>query len=367
MKEEEKKVSKENVEKEPEKKVEKKTVKKAENKTEKKVEKKPEDKNEKKVEDSKKEDKVEKNEKKFEVVKPKNESDKKDKKVKKDKKEKKETKVVKVKDIEVEDKKDSKKKVALIATIVIILLLLSLIIFVVNTIVKKANYKAKNPVATIEVEDFGTIKVELYPEYAPNTVANFIKLANSGFYNGLTFHRTIPDFMIQGGDKNGDGSGNATLNDIGKGSDKTYAIKGEFILNGFTQNTLKHKRGVISMARADYSSQGTTTLTKKGYDSASSQFFIMTADNSNLDGSYAAFGQVVEGLDVVDKIANVEVQTRDSNSTNSDLVADRPVNAPVIKSISVDTHGVDYDDPVTVEPFDYYSYMMQQYYSSYNN
>lgn len=357
MKEEEKKVSKEKVEKEPEKKVEKKTVKKTENKTEKKVEKKAE----KKVEDSKKEDKVEKNEKKFEVVKPKKESDKKDKKVKK------ETKVVKVKDIEVEDKKDSKKKVAFIATIVVILLLLSLIIFVVNTIVKKANYKANNPVATIEVEGFGTIKVELYPEYAPNTVANFIKLANSGFYNGLTFHRTIPDFMIQGGDKNGDGSGNATLKDIGKESDKTYAIKGEFILNGFSQNTLKHKRGVISMARADYSSQGTTTLTKKGYDSASSQFFIMTADNSNLDGSYAAFGQVVEGLDVVDKIANVEVQTRDSNSTNSDLVADRPVNAPVIKSISVDTHGVDYEDPVTVEPFDYYSYMMQQYYSSYNN
>lgn len=168
--------------------------------------------------------------------------------------------------------------------------------------------------------------------------------------------------MIQGGDKNGDGSGSALLSDLGQESTDKYAIKGEFILNGFTQNNLKHKRGVISMARSDYSSQGTTTLTKKGYDSASSQFFIMTADNSQLDGQYAAFGEVKEGMDVVDKISNVEVQTRDSSSTNSDLVADRPVDPPVIESVTVETYGVDYGMPTTVEPFDYYSYMMQQYY-----
>lgn len=252
------------------------------------------------------------------------------------------------------------------ATILIIVISLVCVAagFVTERIIAKKKYETKNPVATIEVENFGTITVELYPEYAPNTVANFIALANNGFYNGLTFHRTIPDFMIQGGDKNGDGSGNATLKDIGEDSDDKYAIEGEFILNGFTQNNLKHERGVISMARSDYSSMGTTTLTKKGYNSASSQFFIMTADNVSLDGLYAAFGKVIDGMDVVDKISNVEVETRDANSTNENLTADKPIDPPVIKSITVDTKGVDYGKPKTVEPFDYYSYMMQQYYGS---
>ena len=252
------------------------------------------------------------------------------------------------------------------ATILIIVISLVCVAagFVTERIIAKKKYETKNPVATIEVENFGTITVELYPEYAPNTVANFIALANNGFYNGLTFHRTIPDFMIQGGDKNGDGSGNATLKDIGEDSDDKYAIEGEFILNGFTQNNLKHERGVISIARTDYSSMGTTTLTKKGYNSASSQFFIMTADNVSLDGLYAAFGKVIDGMDVVDKISNVEVETRDANSTNENLTADKPIDPPVIKSITVDTKGVDYGNPKTVEPFDYYSYMMQQYYGS---
>ncbi|MBR3134460.1 MAG: peptidylprolyl isomerase [Clostridia bacterium] len=296
----------------------------------------------------------------------------------------------------------NKTKVGIIATIVAIVLVLGGIAYVTSTILKKKNYKAENPVATIEVENFGTIKVELYPDYAPNTVANFIALANNGFYNGLTFHRTIPDFMIQGGDVNGDGTGSASLDDLeGKkeeeskeseenneentandeGSEssetsdeedsKKYNIKGEFILNGFTQNTLKHKKGVISMARSDYSAQGSSSLTKKGYDSASSQFFIMTADNSSLDGSYAAFGMVTEGLDVVEKIANVEVETREESTQTEEgetegekPTKDRPVNPPVIKSITVDTKGVDYGKPETVEPFDYYSYLMQQYYGN---
>ena len=278
------------------------------------------------------------------------------------KEEKAERKQEKLKAKKEKDNEKVKNNVEVISLVVLIIIVLGLIGYVFGTIIKKQNYKTVYPVATIEVENFGTIKVELYPQYAPNTVANFIALANHGFYNGLTFHRTIPDFMIQGGDKNGDGSGSATLKDIGGSSDDKYAIKGEFILNGFTQNNLKHERGVISMARSDYSSMGTTSLVKKGYDSASSQFFIMTKDNTSLDGSYAAFGKVIEGMDVVDKISNVEVETRDSNSTDQNLTADRPVNPPVIKSITVDTKGVDYGTPETVEPFDYYSYMMQQYY-----
>lgn len=292
-------------------------------------------------------------------------------KVKKEKVEtKKEEKKVNKK--ETKTKKEKKEKgyytsrATLACTVVAILVVLALVAYVLNTIVKKANFVAENPVATIEVENFGTITVELYPEYAPNTVANFIALANNGFYNGKTFHRTIPDFMIQGGDPNGDGSGNATLKDIGEESEDEYSIAGEFVINGFIKNTLKHTKGVISMARSDYSSQGSTTMTKKGYDSASCQFFIMTADNDSLDGKYAAFGKVLDGMDVVEKIANVEVETRDSSTTSEDgeteLTADRPINPPVITSITVDTKGVDYGKPETEEPFDYYSYMMQQYY-----
>ena len=166
---------------------------------------------------------------------------------------------------------------------------------------------SENPVATIEMENGGVITVELYPEIAPNTVANFIELANSGFYDGLIFHRVIPGFMIQGGDPQGTGMG---------GPD--YTIKGEFAANGI-ENDLSHVRGVISMARA------------QAYDSAGSQFFIMHADADYLDGQYAAFGMVIDGMDVVDEIAAVETG-----------VNDKPVEDVVIKSITVDTRGVEY-------------------------
>ena len=147
----------------------------------------------------------------------------------------------------------------------------------------------------IEVQDFGTIELELYPNKAPITVANFEKLVKEGFYDGLTFHRVVKDFMIQGGDPKGDGSG---------GSDKT--IKGEFSQNGFTRNDIKHERGVISMARSSSSN-----------DSASSQFFIMHGDAPYLDGSYAAFGRVTSGMDVVDAIANVKVKDNGSGETST--------------------------------------------------
>jgi len=166
-----------------------------------------------------------------------------------------------------------------------------------------------DPVATITMENGKKIVMELYPDVAPNTVANFVELAQSGYYDGLTFHRVISGFMIQGGDPNGDGTG-------GPG----YCIKGEFGLNGFVNN-LSHKRGVVSMARGAYS-----------YDSAGSQFFIMHKDTPGIDGQYAAFGMVLYGMDTVDEIAAVEV----SRSNNMPLVAQ------VIKSITVDTKGVEY-------------------------
>ncbi len=170
-----------------------------------------------------------------------------------------------------------------------------------------------NPVFKIEMENGDVIKGELYPETAPNTVNNFISLANSGYYNGLTFHRVIYGFMIQGGCPNGTGTGNPG-----------YSIKGEFSGNGF-KNDLKHTAGVISMARSMMP------------DSAGSQFFIMHRDAPHLDGSYAAFGKVTEGMEFVNAIAECDTDFRD-----------RPLDPQVIKSISVDTMGVSYPEPEKV-------------------
>ena len=152
----------------------------------------------------------------------------------------------------------------------------------------------------IEMENGGIIKLELYPDIAPITCANFVKLAKDGFYDGLIFHRVIKDFMIQGGDPTGTGMGGADEN-----------IKGEFAVNG-VENNLSHERGVISMARS------------RSYDSASSQFFICHADAKYLDGQYAAFGKVTEGMDVVDEIAEVKTDYND-----------RPMIDMVIKTITV--------------------------------
>ena len=252
-------------------------------------------------------------------------------------------------------------KILIIIAIVAVLAAIGLLIY---GYVLKHTYHPSNPVATIEVKDFGTIKVELYPDQAPNTVANFIALANGGFYDELTFHRTIPDFMIQGGDINGDGTGSPKLSAIDSkiekdsDNDKEYAIKGEFLANDYKNNTLKFEKGVLAMARSDYGNLS-ASLTSKGYDSAGSQFFIMTASNSSLNGLYAGFGKVIEGQEIVDQIANVEVVTRDESAEEG---LDKPVEPPVITSIRVETFGINYGKTETLEPFDYYTWMMQQYY-----
>lgn len=172
---------------------------------------------------------------------------------------------------------------------------------------------AKNPIVTFEFEDGKKIVAELYPKIAPNTVNNFISLINHNFYDGLIFHRVIPGFMIQGGCPNGTGTG-------GPG----YSIKGEFSMNGF-KNDLKHTEGVLSMARAMHP------------DSAGSQFFIMHKTSPHLDGQYAAFGKVTEGMDVVDDIARIPTD-----------FSDRPIMDVVIKSVTVDTDGVEYPEPETL-------------------
>ena len=277
-----------------------------------------------------------------------------------------------------------KKIITRILLIIGCLLVLAGIIFVSYGVYKKFTLNIPNPVATIEVEDYGTIKVELYPDKAPNTVANFIRLANRGFYNGTTFHRTMPDFVIQGGAKNGNASASPALSDImdnvkdsedkwikglydNSSTDEelkellntSYNIPGEFIANGYNKNNIKHEEGVISMARSDYSTYG---YTEEGYNSAGCQFFIMTADNTQLDGVYAAFGKVTEGMDIVKEISNVKVYYRDAEleegeeaPTDDDgnaISSDTPIEQPVMTSISVETYGVDYGIPETVQPFD---------------
>jgi peptidyl-prolyl cis-trans isomerase B (cyclophilin B) len=168
----------------------------------------------------------------------------------------------------------------------------------------------KNPIVTIEMENGDVMKLELYPDIAPNTVKNFISLVQKKFYDGIIFHRVIRGFMIQGGDPEGTGMG-------GPG----YSIKGEFSYNHF-ENNLKHNAGVISMARSQMP------------DSAGSQFFIMHKDSAHLDGSYAGFGKVVEGLEIVNKIADAKTD-----------YSDRPLDQQVMKSVTVELFGETYDEP----------------------
>lgn len=216
----------------------------------------------------------------------------------------------------------------------------------------------KNPIATMEMTDGSVVKIELYPKIAPTTVENFIYLSEHGFYDGLTFHRVIPEFMAQGGDPSGDGTG-------GPG----YSIKGEFSANGF-KNDLSHEIGVISMAR---------TSDNNG---AGSQFFIVTHEQSylSLDGLYAGFGKVIEGMEHVNTIVNSEVirtaiddeiiaaaypvamklqqgeEITDEEGAALDayyvqaMELDKPINPPVIKSLTVETFGVDYDQPAKIVP-----------------
>ena len=244
--------------------------------------------------------------------------------------------------------------------IIALILVIALVAGVGYGYYKNATMEVTNPVATMEIENYGTVKIELYPDLAPETVANFITLANRGFYDGLTFHRVVKDFMIQGGDPEGTGQGSAKISDLKDGGEDTaYSIKGEFVANG-VNNTLKFEEGVIGMARNDYTSYS-STLTEESYNSGSSQFFIMTADNTSLNGYYTSFGKVIEGMDVIHNIENVEVKAADDSEETGNTEVSTPVNPVTITSIKVETNGVDYGLPETLTPFDYMSWMYQQY------
>lgn len=188
-----------------------------------------------------------------------------------------------------------------------------IILFVSLVLLTGCGEDTQNPIVTMEIEDYGVVTIELYPDMAPNTVANFVNLIEEGFYDGLTFHRSVPGFVLQGGDPDGDGTG-------GPG----YTIKGEFSSNGYTKNTLSHTRGVISMARS------------QDNDSAGSQFFIVLDDSAtySLDGLYAGFGRVTEGMDIIDEIVANEKIANDVTGALEENV--------VITKVTVDTFGETY-------------------------
>lgn len=276
-------------------------------------------------------------------------------------------------------------KICYIIAIILLVVILGVLVF---GYYKKQTLNVSNPIVTMEVENFGTIKIELYPDIAPDTVKNFVTLINNGFYNGLTFHRVVKDFMIQGGDSKGDGTGSPTFKDLYNNDDENatynysngkeakstddYNIKGECILNGYKNNTLSLTEGTIAMARSDYT-QYSSTLVEESYNSAGSQFFIMTNnDHTDLNGLYAGFGKVIEGMDIVHKIENVECQAAGSNEesseeeensseNNANKEISSPVEKVVISSISVDTFGVNYGMPETIEPFNYMKWLYGMY------
>ena len=280
-------------------------------------------------------------------------------------------------------------KVKKILLILIVLVLICAIGWVsVNFVLSKTDKKS-NPVVTMEVEGYGTIKIELYPDMAPNTVKYFVKLAQRGFYNENTF-TDIEDGLIRGGlteTENSDGTTKlegpktSNLHDLADGEkDTEYSIKGEFIENGFNTNTLSHQKGTISMYRKTYNdyqqemamvkmmgySSYVDTLLNELYDSQSGGFFITTEDKTSLDGTYAAFGRVTEGMDVVEKISKVELQ-KSTGDDGTESTTTKPVTAPVIKNVTVETYGVDYGDPEVRDLFDFdaiFSVFMQNYMKS---
>ena len=238
-------------------------------------------------------------------------------------------------------------------TLSIIALIFVLILggFLAYVYYQKATYKLQRPIVSMEIQDYGTIKIELYPDMAPNTVKNFVKLINEGYYNGLTFHR-VEDMLIQGGDTAGDGTGQSE-----------FSINGEFSKNGY-DNTLKFERGTLGLARLDYTyySSIDSSIIEEGYNSGYAQFFIMAQDVAEFDGYYCSFGKVIEGIEIIDEITKLETIVETDEETGETTQTTTPVNPPVISNVTVDTFGVQYGEPERHETFDINAWFMKQYY-----
>ena len=261
-----------------------------------------------------------------------------------------------------------------ILILIVIALIVAIVAVTVNFVLSKTDNK-KNPVVTMEIEGYGTIKIELYPDMAPNTVKNFIKLTQRGYYDGKTI-TDIEDGLIRAGlTETTDEDGNTTaegpklsnIKDIAEEDDEAYTIPGEFIQNGYDANTLSRQRGVISMYRltaADYENEiammeklgdmyasYAESLVEDMNNSQSGEFFILTEDYPELDGNFTAFGKVIEGMDVVDAIAATELQTAENTDENG-TVTSMPATI-VISKATVETYGIDYGEPKTETYFNF--------------
>lgn len=267
------------------------------------------------------------------------------------------------------------KKVQFVVWLIIAVAVFGLLGLVVYNTVIRTTEEVKHPEVTFELENYGTVKLELYPEYAPNTVANIIKLVEKGYYNNKVVYGKDALCLYVGRTTEGeDESPKISLldNNIEKDSeaDYEYTIKGEFIANGFEQNTLRHEKGIVTLIRNDYS-QYLTGLSEESYNSGNAQLGIMMNDDVDaLNGAYAAFGKVIEGLDILERIYTNEemkpVETSEDGSTANDDI-EQFAAYPVIKSATVDTKGENFGMPKTQEAFDYESYMYDLMNASYSN
>lgn len=243
------------------------------------------------------------------------------------------------------------KNTKLTLSIIALIFVLILGAFLAYGYYQKTTYKITNPIVSMEIEGYGTLKIELYPEMAPNTVRNFIKLAKEGYYNGLTFNK-IGENYIQGGEKTD--------------NTDTVSIEGEFTNNGYEGNTLKFEKGTIGLVLEDYSDLYTIdpSIAKEEYNSGYAKFFITTNSNEELNGNKAAFGKVVEGIEIIDKIYTLETKTQTEETIN---IKEKELVTPVtINNISVDTFGVEYSEPKTQEKFDINAFIINALQGMYN-
>lgn len=255
----------------------------------------------------------------------------------------------------------------MISIIIAIALMLAIGILVYNG-VKSKNQETVNPIVTMDIQDYGTVKIELYPEYAPNTVSNFVALIEAGYYNNKVIQGKddICLYMARTIDEEDTDMPTISLidNSVEAGSDEDYKyeINGEFIANKFEQNTLRHEKGILSLNRSDYSSYG---LTEESYNSGSAQFSVIMENTPNLNGVYCAFGKVIEGLEIFEKIYNELGVVEEEEGEESSI--QEFTNKPVITNVSVEKYGVDYGKPEIHEAFDIQSYINELYSSYYSN
>ena len=270
-----------------------------------------------------------------------------------------------------------KDKIKLIVSIIVLIAVILLLGLVGYGVYWRLTDTTIHPEATFEIENYGTVKMELYPEYAPNTVANFIKLIENGYYNGKVLYGKDDMCIYLGRNSSGEIEAPKTsliFEDIEEGSEKDfeYTISGEFIANGFKQNTLRQDKGVVTLIRNDYT-QYISSLYQESYDSGNSQISIMMTESANnLNGAYAAFGKITEGLDIIEKIYNeAAVKADEVDETTGEVIETEGIKQfetyPVITSATVDTHGENFGLPEVLEAFDYNAYMselLSSYYSS---